>query len=75
MVLPRTEEQWAKPLEPGRGDRNFMTGPQDLRRAYLNALALEHSGYDAVFICSDVEGKYLDLSKAATLLDWVPEGK
>lgn len=75
MVLPKTDEQWAQPLQEGRGDRNFMTGPQDLRRAYLNALALEHTGYDAVFICSDVEGKYLDLGKAARLLDWVPDGK
>lgn len=76
MVLPKTDEQWAQPIDNPRADRNFMTGPQDLRRAYLNALAHpDHTGYDAVFICSDVEGKYLDLSKAARLLDWVPEGK
>ena len=75
MVLPKTEAQWAEPLTNPRADRNYMTGPQDLRKAYLNALAVEHTGYDAIFICSDVEGKYLDLGKAARLLDWVPEGK
>ncbi len=76
MVLPRTEAQWAQPLDNARSDRNFMTGPQDLRRAYLNALALtDHTGYDAIFICSDVEGKYLELGKAARLLNWVPEGR
>lgn len=75
MVLPKSEEQWAEPLKP-RADRNYMTGPHDLRRAYLNALSLDgHTGYDGIFICSDVEHKFLDLGKAARVLNWIPEGR
>ena len=75
MVMPRSPEQWAAPVGP-REDRNYTTGPEDLRRAYLAALALAgHTGYDAVFICSDLERRHLDLSKAQRLLGWVPEGR
>ncbi|NUQ01364.1 MAG: NAD(P)-dependent oxidoreductase [Armatimonadetes bacterium] len=75
LVQPRTEEQWAKPPE-GRQNRNYMTGPEDLRDAWLRAIELEdHQGYDAVFICSDLEAQFLDLSKAKRLLGWVPQGR
>lgn len=74
MVMPRSEQQWAEELRP-QADCNYRTGPNDLRDAYLRAIELEdHQGYDAVFICSDLEGKYLDLGKARRLLGWVPAG-
>lgn len=73
LVLPTTVAQWA--TLPPDADRNFRTAPGDLQRAYLAALALNgHTGYDAISICSDVEGRYLDLGKAARLLGWVPTG-
>ena len=73
LVLPRTEQQWAE-LPPNR-DPNYRTAPNDLRRAFLAALGLNgHRGFDAVSICSDLEGHYLDLSKAERLLGGVPAG-
>lgn len=75
MVLPRTEEQWSQPPQP-RENRSYMTGPDDLRRAYLSAIALEgHQGFDAISICSDVEQQILNLGKAKELLGWVPAGR
>lgn len=75
MVLPRTEEQWSQPPQP-RENRSYMTGPDDLRRAYLSAIALNgHQGFDAISICSDIEQQILNLGKAKEVLGWVPEGR
>lgn len=75
LVGPRSEAQWAQEDRHGPG-RNFRTGPEDLRRAFLSAVGLpDHHGYDAVFICSDLEREFLDLGKARRLLGWAPEGR
>ncbi|GIX08015.1 MAG: hypothetical protein KatS3mg115_2418 [Candidatus Poribacteria bacterium] len=75
MVLPQTEAQWREHLQ--RGTRtDFMTGPNDLRRLYLAALALEgHRGFDAVQACSDLSGRHLNMEKARRLLGWEPRGE
>jgi len=72
MVLPQTPERW-KEAKAHRRDTSFSTGPEDLGRLYLAALALEnHRGFDAVQACSDVAQKHLNLSKAKRLLGWEP---
>ncbi len=76
LVLPRTAEQWAAGPTHPRHNPNFMTGPEDLRDAWLRAIEHPtHTGYDAIFVCSDVEGKYLNLSKARRILGWEPQGR
>ena len=74
MVWPIPDRKWAKLGEAGE-DRNFMTGPRDLGRLYLSALALQgHTGFDVIHACSDIEGKQMDMNKAKSLLGWTPEG-
>lgn len=53
---------------PGCG---ATSGP-DIARAVLAALECRHSGFDAVFISGDFEGKLTNLSKAKRLLGWEP---
>lgn len=50
------------------------TAPNDLRRAFLGALACDHKGFDGVFIASDLEQKWMRLGKAEWLLGWRPQG-
>ncbi len=76
MVAPRNAQQYAQARANPAGDPNYLTGPEDLQRVYLAAVEHpDHHGYDAVFVCSDVERHYFDLSKAERLLGWVPEGR
>jgi len=72
MVRPKPEEEW---VETPESQPNDKTGPKDLGRLYLSALALEgHRGFDAVHACSDRSGKHLNMSKAKSLLGWEPHG-
>jgi nucleoside-diphosphate-sugar epimerase len=73
MVGPATAEQWAaRPPETRDGTG---TAPGDLARAYLAALAVEHRGFDAVFLCTDRQGRTVKLDKARRLLGWEPEDR
>lgn len=73
MVGPMTAEQWnSRPPEQRDGTG---TAPGDLARAYLAALAVQHTGFDAVFLCSDRQGRTVKLDKARRLLGWEPEGR
>jgi nucleoside-diphosphate-sugar epimerase len=72
MVLPATAEGWAQMKAAGR-DTSYATGPKDLGRLYLAALTLrEHTGFDALQACSDLDQKHLNLAKARALLGWEP---
>ena len=73
MVGPATAEQWAS-RTPAERDGNG-TGPDDLARAYLAALAVEHTGFEALFLCSDVQGRTVNQDKGRRLLGWEPEGQ
>ena len=66
---PVTEEQWSKLDAP-----RCCTAPNDLRRAFLSATALEHRGFDGVFIATDLEQQWMRLGKAERLLGWRPQG-
>jgi len=66
---PRNESQWAR-VSP----EQCCTAPNDLRRAFLAALACEHKGFDAVFIATDLKQQWMSLRKAERMLGWRPEG-
>jgi nucleoside-diphosphate-sugar epimerase len=66
---PVTEEEWAT-LPPG----SCRTAPNDLRRAFLCAVSCRHKGFDAVFIATDLQQKWMRLGKAERLLGWKPRG-
>ncbi len=67
---PLTEERWAE-----RQDGEWCcTAPNDLRRAFLAAVACKHKGFDGVFIATDLQQQWMRLRKAEWLLGWAPQG-
>ena len=71
---PSTREQWlerrSQPKDPSV--HIWWTDEEDLARAYLAAISVEHKGFDAVFIAGDYEQQEINLSKAKRLLGWEP---
>ena len=71
---PSTREQWLErhnqPKDPSV--HIWWTDEEDLARAYLAAISVEHEGFNAVFIAGDYEQKEINLSKAKRLLGWEP---
>jgi len=70
LYAPVTEQEWAV-----RKPEACLTAPNDLRRAFLSAVACWHTGFDGVFIASDLDQKWMRLGKAERLLGWRPEGR
>ncbi len=75
---PRTREQYLaerrNPIHPGL----YVTDEEDLARAYLaglEAVKTGHGRFDAVFIAGDEKEEAHNLSKARTLLGWMPESQ
>lgn len=66
---PMSEAKWAE-----RDGEHCCTAPNDLRRAFLAALAFEHKGFDGFFIATDLKQQWMRLTKAERLLGWRPEG-
>jgi len=66
---PMSEAKWAE-----QDGEHCCTAPNDLRRAFLAALAVEHKGFDGIFIATDLEEQWMRLGKAERLLGWRPEG-
>ncbi len=48
----------------------WATDEEDLVLAYLAAIPVQHTVFDAVFIAGDEEQKEINLSKARRLLGW-----
>ena len=71
---PRTRQQWIEQRgQPRSNDVHiWVTDEEDLARAYLAGLSVEHTGFDAVFIAGDEEQQEINLSKAKRLLGWEP---
>ena len=65
---PVPNDQWEETVKktPACG----ATAGDDLARAVLAALACEHTGFDAVFITGDHEGRKFNPAKARRLLGW-----
>ncbi len=70
LYAPVDETEWAAlDVEACR------TAPNDLRRAFLAALAVRHKGFDGIFIATDPKQQWMRLRKAEWLLGWKPEGR
>ncbi len=71
---PSTREQWLerRNLPKDASVHIWWTDEEDLARAYLAAISVDHEGFDAVFIAGDHEQKEINLSKAKRLLGWEP---
>ena len=72
---PRTRQQWIEQRGQPRSTvivHLWVTDEEDLARAYLAGLSVEHTGFDAVFIAGDEEQQEINLSKAKRLLGWEP---
>lgn len=71
-------EERAKPIvdRPDGSNPLFVTDEADLARAYLAALEnvqIGHGRFDAVFIAGDENEREHNLTKAKSLLGWVPQ--
>ena len=71
---PSTREQWLERRNQSKDPsvHIWWTDEEDLARAYLAAISVEHEGFNAVFIAGDHEQKEINLSKAKWLLGWEP---
>ena len=71
---PSTRAQWLERRTRPKDSsvHIWWTDEEDLARAYLAAISVEHQGFDAVFIAGDHEQKEINLSKAKRLLGWMP---
>jgi nucleoside-diphosphate-sugar epimerase len=71
---PSTRQQWIERRGQPKSDHVHIwaTDEEDLARAYLAGLSVEHTGFDAVFIAGDEEQGEINLSKAKRLLGWEP---
>jgi nucleoside-diphosphate-sugar epimerase len=70
LNYPAQQEQYAEICR--RNPACGATSGPDLARAVLCALACEHSGFDAVFIAGDPEGRRFNIAKAKRVLGWEP---
>jgi nucleoside-diphosphate-sugar epimerase len=71
-------EERSRPItdRPDGSNPLFVTDEADLARAYLAALEnvrIGHGRFDAVFIAGDENEKEHNLTKAKTMLGWVPQ--
>lgn len=71
-------EERSRPIidRPDGSNPLFVTDEADLARAYLAALenvGIGHGRFDAVFIAGDENEKEHNLTKAKTMLGWVPQ--
>ena len=71
---PSTRQQWLeKRTQPKSNPVHiWWTDEEDLARAYLSAISISHTGFNAVFIAGDEEQKEINLSKAKQILGWEP---
>ena len=71
---PSTREQWLERYNQPKDSsvHIWWTDEEDLARAYLAAISVEHEGFDAFFISGDHEQKEINLSKAKRMLGWEP---
>jgi nucleoside-diphosphate-sugar epimerase len=72
---PSTRQQWIERRSQQKSDvvHIWWSDEEDLARAYLAAVSLQHTGFDAVFIAGDEEQREINLSKAKRLLGWEPQ--
>lgn len=71
---PSTRQQWIERRGQPKSDHVHVwaTDEEDLARAYLAGISVQHTGFDAVFIAGDEQQKEINLSKAKRLLGWEP---
>ena len=71
---PSTRQQWLQRRSQLKSGvvHIWPTDEEDLARAYLAAISVQHEGFDAVFIAGDEEHQEINLSKAKRLLSWKP---
>ena len=70
LNAPVTREQWHRQCQPGQP--NHATAAPDLASAISLAAAAPLSGFHAVFISGDYEGRRINCSRAKELLGWEP---
>ncbi|HIC18398.1 TPA: NAD(P)-dependent oxidoreductase [Candidatus Poribacteria bacterium] len=71
---PSTRQQWLERRAQPKSNpvHIWWTDEEDLAMAYLSAISVLHTGFNAVFIAGDAEQKEINLSKAKQLLGWEP---
>jgi nucleoside-diphosphate-sugar epimerase len=67
---PVTREQWHKQCRAGHP--NAHVAAPDIARAIIQALTAPVSGFHALFIAGDYEGKAINCARAREVLGWEP---
>ncbi|MAE60129.1 MAG: hypothetical protein CMJ49_02105 [Planctomycetaceae bacterium] len=78
LFHPRSEEQFRlTQVPPGSENANspYSTGPEDTRRLFLAALALDQPGLHLVNTSGDMRGEGFNMTRARELLGWAPRGQ
>ncbi|MFW6060727.1 MAG: NAD-dependent epimerase/dehydratase family protein [Phycisphaeraceae bacterium] len=77
LMLPLNEHRWEKhQTHPDRAHTgSYPTGPRDLQRLFLAALALQQPGMHVVQATGDQEGEHFPHDRARELLGWMPQGE
>ncbi len=76
LIRPQTEAEWpAAAYDPAKEKNTLALGPQDTRRLFLAALALDRPGFHAVQASGDLEDRCLPNRAAHALLGWSPQNK
>jgi hypothetical protein len=71
---PSTRQQWQERRTQPKSNpvHIWWTDEEDLAMAYLSAISVSHTGFNAVFIAGDEEQQEINLSKAKKILGWEP---
>ena len=70
LNAPVAQDDWHRRCEPGRP--NVITSAPDVARALSLALSAPVTGFHAVFISGDYDGKLINCARAKQLLGWEP---
>lgn len=77
LMLPFDDRRWER-HQAGtskRGKGYCPTGPQDIQRLYLAALALDKPGVHIVQATGDIKGERFKHDRVTELLGWAPRGE
>jgi len=75
LVFPQSDAQWEKLDTQSADVRIKKTGPSDLRRLFLLALACDRPGAHIMQATSDMDGIHFSSAHATEVLGWRPQAE
>ena len=76
LMRPLDEQQFEKYQKREHSEKlSHPTGPEDIRRLFMAAVALDEPGMHTIQATGDKEGVYYPLTRARQVLGWSPQGE